>query len=200
MIRWTGVVGVFTVVLAVATGISAYFLYETDVTLQETLKAQARSSERQLRAYVTVEPLGMEGVITPTLFEKALVRNTGQTPAYKIVVKWTFDIFDYPFPIGRTPVVYGDIPVVGEPIPRHFGAILGPGREVTAILRAERNFSPEEGTAISKPNPRKVLAGIGVVYYTDIFGGNHYTKFCHIFSNFGAQGTVSWCPYHNDAN
>src|SRR5450759_1281271 len=40
--RWTKVVGIFTVILAIATIASAYFLWTTDETLRKTLEVHQR--------------------------------------------------------------------------------------------------------------------------------------------------------------
>jgi hypothetical protein len=48
--RWTVVLGVSTIVLSIATIVSAYFLFETD----QTIKKQVEATRVQLRAYVGV--------------------------------------------------------------------------------------------------------------------------------------------------
>ncbi|MDI1262223.1 MAG: hypothetical protein PS018_03065 [bacterium] len=84
--NWTVVVGAFTVVLAIATAGSAYVLWLTDHTLQDTLKAQTASSERQLRAYLGFEwgAVLLDSPAPSQVTAWIRLKNYGSTPAYKV--------------------------------------------------------------------------------------------------------------------
>ena len=109
--RWTVILGFATVLLFVATGISAYFLYVTDHTLRDTLNVTTRAAKateesvkiagdtakRQLRAYLAITDVKIDctncikqsGKLNPP--KKGLadfrvlvtVKNFGSTPAYE---------------------------------------------------------------------------------------------------------------------
>lgn len=97
---WTKVLGASTVVLAIATGISAYFLHSTD----DTIAKQLESNRIQLRAYVGFDQFQSVGVevadptdTTQTAKIKGTniivsFRNFGPTPALNaspwVSIKW----------------------------------------------------------------------------------------------------------------
>lgn len=102
--RWTKVLGASTIVLAVATMISAYFLFETD----RTIERQVDAARIQLRAYV-----GIRTVLILTLFDKdhrdittganisVAWKNFGSTPAKDfrqwISMRWVGSNFEPDF-------------------------------------------------------------------------------------------------------
>ncbi len=108
--RWTVILGTSTILLFIATGISAYFLYVTDQTLRDTLATNARAAKateesvklsadtakRQLCAYLTVEAAKINCANCPKGDWKApkgerpetefllTIKNVGLTPAYEV--------------------------------------------------------------------------------------------------------------------
>jgi hypothetical protein len=98
--RWTVILGISTVVLAIATILSAYFLFVTDHTLKDTLIETRKSAnaahdavrvaqstaEMQLRAYLSAEAselLTLEGGSLGAIISIKF-KNAGTTPAYNV--------------------------------------------------------------------------------------------------------------------
>lgn len=163
--RWTIVVGFFTFVLAVATGYSAYVLNATDHTLKDTLKSQTASSERQLRAYVnaTRSQLDMFGS-TEQIKISVEVKNTGQTPAYKL--RYRMEIFSGPFPLKEDLTIEA-----GES-----SSVLGPGGDVLmGPLQMANKLTPEQVNEIIAG--RMAVYAQGIIKYADAFGKDRTTKF-----------------------
>src|SRR5580700_950836 len=85
--RWTRRLGIYTLVLAVATvalviatGIGAYFLYETDRSIKDQLqemRAQTATTKAQVRANISPDPFGVDQVI-----------ENGQITAWQITPRW----------------------------------------------------------------------------------------------------------------
>jgi hypothetical protein len=95
--NWTRVLGASTIALVIATGVSAYFLYETD----QTIKKQVGAVGIQLRAYIGLSQILYIANIKreadkPDVFIGASIgviwKNFGATPAgqfeYWVSVKW----------------------------------------------------------------------------------------------------------------
>lgn len=89
LVSWTKVLAIFTAILAVATGISAYFLWKTEVTLNETLTANDRPW-----ILVRVEPESdlVNDSAGITTVVKLNLTNTGKSPAVNVF----FDAKMYP--------------------------------------------------------------------------------------------------------
>ncbi len=89
MAIWTVVLGLSTVVLSIATAISAYFLHSTDTTISRQLDA----NRIQLRAYIGIDQIQTAGVPssdvgnTPPAEQSkgvnliTVIKNFGPTPA-----------------------------------------------------------------------------------------------------------------------
>jgi hypothetical protein len=183
--NWTKVLGISTVALVFATAISAYFLYETDLTL-------ARTAERQIRAYVLVEP---EAVARKGKYIVVQLtgRNVGQTPAYRVLNRGLGGVFDYPFKQGRIPISFATRPMTGTLAsgPIQTTNTLGTDRTHAFLIEAE--FAEAE-----VPDDKRLLV-VGAAYYTDIFGKPRYTRFCFFLKELVA-GLAVQCHEHNDAN
>ena len=75
----------FVILTTVGIGIQDLILRSSDETFKETLKAQKKSSEQQLRAYVGMTPGDIEDFGVPGKQRIRFVRkNFGTTPAYDV--------------------------------------------------------------------------------------------------------------------
>jgi hypothetical protein len=159
---------------------------------EKTYDQAAETSRNQLRAYVSVL-----GISTQNGFEKSMssslnYKNVGQTPALGL----------------RTLTDVVIISSSGSDVkpPRTYSTSYGGENESTIALGG--------GIAASDPvsnRPFKVgeleefRAGSklyvvwGAIYYSDVFGKNHYTRFCRYFKN-GELSRWALCQAGNDSN
>jgi hypothetical protein len=174
--------------------ISRYAILAVNRRAEATEKAYdlaAETSRSQLRAYVSVL-----GVATQNAFEKNMAsslnyKNVGQTPALGL----------------RTVTDAVIISSSGSDVkpPRTYSTSYGGDNEPTIALGG--------GTAASDPVNRtfkdaeleefragsKLYVVWGVIYYSDVFGKNHYTRFCRYFKN-GELGRWMLCQTGNDSD
>jgi hypothetical protein len=140
-----------------------------------TLNHMRESSEQQLRAYVLMESASVVigSLANPPQPDKAdtpfagmLIKNFGQTPAYK-VVSWA--------QITVIPVANENTMPVVPPIPEQFTTTLGPGATFNKGVWFDRSFTPNEITDI--------VAGTRAIYlygrigYLDAFKKRRFANF-----------------------
>ncbi len=189
--NWTMILGISTVALVIATGVSAYFLYETDLTL-------SRTAERQIRAYLVAEPESVKRFNRHFAVE-ITVRNVGQTPAYKVLNRASGGVFDFPFKQGQVPIGYATKPISGSIFGGPIQSTVTLGRDRTHSIFTEALYDANDIGVDDRILTSKRLVAAGAIYYTDIFGKARYTRFCfYIFD--ATPVIISQCHQHNDAN
>lgn len=180
------IIGIFiTAVIALGQGWVLFKqygeLHATDITLNNTLKAQAESSERQLRAYV-----GMDNAHINVLDENPTVeifvsfKNSGQTPAYNAKASVSTKVaFPKHEPWADTGVIEG----------AESTSFIGPG--LTAFRRQIR-------TEFSKAHLEAIRQGImnffvwGRIDYIDAFKQDRWFIFHAINDRHPAPNTKTY--------
>jgi hypothetical protein len=159
---------------------------------EKTYDLAAETSRSQLRAYVSVL-----GISTQNAFEKNMsstlnYKNVGQTPALGL----------------RTLTDVVIISSSGSDVkpPRTYSTSYGGDNEPTIALGGGIVASdPINNRAFKETELEEFRAGSklyvvwGVIYYSDVFGKNHYTRFCRYFKN-GEPGRWTPCQTGNDSN
>jgi hypothetical protein len=152
------------------------------------------NAQRQMRAYVSVK-IGQKGV---TNFEpnksaelELELQNSGQTPA--LDVSHSSILFPRPYPLPKEM----DLTV---PVPETAGSdtTLHP-REIGVGFKLNRTIEPPQFEAIKTGVDR--LYAFGRIKYRDIFGFQHWTRFCISFRGEGPNLT-DWdkCARNNDTD
>lgn len=159
------------------------------IALGLTLFEQRRTSRAELRAYVFPDTV----VITPRTREDVepksdrgkpkcliIIRNTGQTPAYKVRHWGNMDLLP----------VEAESSLATPHLNLSAKSSIPPGGANTKVCGLDRKLTPAEGTLIKKG----ALAFFiwGRIEYEDTFGRTHY-------SNYRMIGTGRW-PLPEDAN
>ena len=169
-----GPVSVFTLVSTIFTGILAWATYYLWKATERLVKSAEMTSERQLRAYVTLDHIGSQKVVTDTgqisaLSFQPIFINSGQTIARKVayytVINWHFsdDVPDAKF---------GTIP--GESIA---STIIGPHQ--MEYGPATKQIKATEFTELVRK--RAAILVYGAVSYTDVFEKARRTEFSAFF-------------------
>jgi hypothetical protein len=194
--RWlmifTGAVALFTLLLVGAT-VLLYRAGERQLTLATD------TAQRQLRAYVGITVPDSElrhpdqslESSEPSIFKMALeIRNSGQTPAYDMITRFTTMLLDHPVaadhdfsrPIGTNPSV----------------AVLNP----SAHIRSESEphpLSADEIEEIKDPNGKRRLYSFGEIKYRDAFNTSRHTHFC-FYTEWDGETLIGHVSEHyNDA-
>lgn len=164
-------------ILSLATILIAWFTYQlrwATTGLKESTDKLWNAGEKQLRitqrSHIAVEP---EGVIplrsAPHTIGRINIKNVGHVPAKN--VRWFMDQAESPngtlrdFPIKESEMGQGNL--VPQGITMFFS----------------------QNNAISNESADSVLQGAsfyyiwGIVRYTDVFGGERFTRFCHRYSH-----------------
>ena len=158
---------------------------------EKTYDLAAETSRSQLRAYVSVL-----GISTQNAFEKNMAsslnyKNVGQTPALGL----------------RTLTDAAIISSSGSDVkpPRTYSTSYGGDNEPTIALGGDIAASDPVNRTFKEAELEEFRAGSklyvvwGVIYYSDVFGKNHYTRFCRYFRN---DELRRWTPCQtgNDGN
>jgi len=173
----TDPVATFTALLFVAT----FLLW---LATKRLVSNAEKTAERQLRAY-----LGRGGkpefreLIQPDqskVYEFLVpVKNSGQTPAYKVVARGRAAFYSIPLPT--------DADLTLKPAPHGSRAPLGPGQEIQVLCASDAINVPEV-LLMQRPRLQQTLYLVGIVEYSDAFGHRHELRFCE---------AVDWSYVHS---
>lgn len=175
--------------------ISRYGILAANRRAEATEKANdlaAENSRSQLRAYVSVL-----GISTQNGFEKNMssnfnYKNVGQTPALGLRI--------------LTDVVI--IPSSGSDVipPRTYPTSYDGDNEATVALGGGivvsdpiNNRAFKEADLVEFKAGSKLYVVWGAIYYSDVFGKKHYTRFCRYFKN-GEASRWAPCQTGNDSD
>ena len=158
---------------------------------EKTYDLAAEASRSQLRAYVSVL-----GISTQNAFEKNMAsslnyKNVGQTPALGL----------------RTLTDAVIISSAGSDVkpPRTYSTSFGGDNEATTALGGGIAASDPISRTFKESELEEFRAGSklyvvwGVIYYSDVFGKSHYTRFCKYFKN-GEPSRWMLCQTGNDSD
>jgi hypothetical protein len=141
--------------------------------MESSVEVSRDTAKRQLRAYLTVSiGAGVYQVKTEGLrFEgKPTVTNSGQTPAYKVRLQTKAAILPLPLPRETSLSEIGD--EEGE-------TTLGVQQVAIMSCRVDNFSHDEEVESIKAGSKGRSLYVWGIIFYEDVFGDEHYTRFCH---------------------
>lgn len=145
---------------------------------------------QQMRAYISV-------IIGGAIFQersknlrfagKPRIVNTGHTPAHKVGFKIRAGIFSNPLPIDF------DFKLPDEIIGAH---VIGTGHfnDITGIVD---DYVSDDQVGSIKTGNESALFVWGIVFYEDVFGEPHETRFCQSITWIGKGETETVLGYYN---
>jgi hypothetical protein len=154
--------------------------------LWRTVRVMRRSSERQLRAYVSVEPGEMINLQVGAEIEiEMIITNHGQTPAHKTVH-------------------YGSVVIMRNPLPPDFrigerdkaaasGGTIYPQGHIRAVSRRAAKLTSEEASALASTDQIRLYVP-GAIEYKDVFGKTRTSQFLASIPSDDIQGLVARAP------
>lgn len=162
---------------------------------------QINFSKRQLRAYVHVD-LRPDAKTRRNGWEviySLSVVNSGQTPAYDVVIEGNICVADHVLNKELNPPVVSGQPSKASAYPGQAG--------VTADVRSKPALTDEEFSSLAwidagtfvKSSPSRLYL-YGKITYRDVFGDGHTTYFrCRTNGLQGYEAAFSWCAEGNEA-
>ena len=176
LIKLTGALAIATVALVVVTA----FLW---IATRRLVIDAKESSQRQLRAYVSVDTEHMTDPHGNTIPDRHgfVVKNHGQTPAH-VLEHWT-QLCVSEFPLTQSLAA----PSADRLIVK---TVVHPGND--RLIIEDMPLHPEELAAIESGT--HAWYAWGCVTYTDVFGEPHSTQFC-FFVNKEALALQRWAHY-----
>jgi hypothetical protein len=165
---WALALGIGQVIL----GVLGYFaLIQTLEQNEDTFIHAREATEKQLRAYITVEPGGVNAPSEGKLRAPLDIKNCGATPALRIMVFSKFAVVTDPvnFDPGR-----------GEGLVAEAGdASLGPNTNRFIFPYVLESFVKKHWPDIA--DRKKALVHFGYVYYNDVFEAGRRTNFAFYY-------------------
>ena len=187
-------------VTALAVLFTLFFIAWQALLMRQSVSASDEVSKRELRAYLTV-------VIGGATFQERrdedkggdlkfeclpVLVNTGRTPARNVTFKARAAIMPIPLPQG---INLPDAPDEGVG-----GSILGPQQNANMFAVVDGFCADKDVESIKYAKEGKGLYVWGRVTYEDVFGENHFTRFCqHIYWDLGDNIRGHYIPGRNDA-
>ncbi len=158
---------------------------------EKSFDQTAEASRSQLRAYVSILGISTQNAFEKTMASTLNYKNIGQTPALGL----------------RTLIDAAIIPSTASDVkpPRVYPTSYGGDNEAAVALGGGIAGSDPVNKTFKDTELEEFRAGSklyvvsGVIYYSDIFGQNHFTRFCRYFRN-GELGRWMLCQTGNDSN
>jgi hypothetical protein len=159
---------------------------------EKTYDLAAETSRSQLRAYVSVLGISTQNAFEKNMSSSLNYKNVGQTPALGLRTLTDVVIISSSGSDVKPPRTYstshdGD----NEPT-----VALGGGIVASDPVN---NRAFKEAELVEFRAGSKLYVVWGVIYYSDVFGKNHYTRFCRYFKN-GEASRWALCQTGNDSN
>jgi hypothetical protein len=188
-------------VTTLAVLLTLFFIAWQAILMRQTITASEDVAKRELRAYLTV-------VIGAAFFQqrrsdadggdlrfecRPLIVNTGQTPARNVTFKARAAIMQ------MHSVKNAHLPE--DPDEGFGGSIIGSQQNATMSAVVEDYCADDEVDSIKYARGDKCLLAWGRVTYEDVFGEEHFTRFCQgIYWDLQNNVRGNYIPGRNDAD
>jgi hypothetical protein len=158
----------FVIITAVATAMAAWYT-------RKEWQSSVDNGHRQLRAYVFPDQANLVwgGTGKPTEAD-IVIKNSGQTPAYKLSTSMLTGIAPYP--------PQDDLVIPAMP-PNH--TVVPPAGSYSFSVATEKPFTSDQLKAIQKGT--QAIYAMGEIAYTDAFGECRLTRFKFYYLGAGAE-------------
>jgi hypothetical protein len=183
------IIAVGTIFIAIFTIILGLFTVNLAGATDKLVKGAEKTAERQLRAYVNVA--NAKAKPDGEFFVYSIeVKNFGQTPAYKVRLRYMIELRDFP---ATEPFVVPDHPQVSV-------AVLPPTVPIHDAFRPTQILGTNQRQRLN--NGTAAIYVYGLITYEDIFEGARETEFRYMIGgNVGVspEGAVRICEEGNRA-
>lgn len=158
----------FVIVTAIATATAAWYT-------RKEWQTSLDNGRRQLRAYVFPDQASLfwQGTAKPTVAE-IVIKNSGQTPAYRLSAVAMIVVSDYPLRDDLTM----------PPIPKNH-TVIPPAGNYALSVATEKPFTPDQLKAIQKGT--QAVYAYGEIAYADAFGECRLTRYQFYYTGPGGD-------------
>lgn len=172
-----GLIAWSTIALAVITFFLALFTACLWASTKKLVTGAEDTAQRQLRAYLSITPAGLEKINPNEMFHfRFTCLNGGQTPAYSVRYNGILDIIEHP--------ISENYPFPALPRKLPYLAMVPPRTPIGGHLLATNKINKADIVEIltgKGEGEGKRLYIFGQIDYIDAFGKNHWTRFCYSF-------------------
>ena len=159
---------------------------------EKTYDLAAETSRSQLRAYVSVLGISTQNAFEKNMSSSLNYKNVGQTPALGLRIQTDVVIIPFSGSDVKPPRTYstsydGDIEAT---------VALGGGIVASDPVN---NRAFKEADLVEFRAGSKLYVVWGAIYYSDVFGKKHYTRFCRYFKS-GEASRWAPCQTGNDSD
>jgi len=141
------------------------------LSTRQTIKTVQENAQRELRAYVSVRPVAIKGLVAGeypvVLYE---MTNTGSTPAYKLKSAASIALMKYPAT---------SLTVTMDPASQPHQVTVFPGQSHQAETNRKHTINQDQIYSMLRGDEYRLYV-IGLVTYEDAFGKKRETEFCCI--------------------
>lgn len=178
LVGLTGALTFATIILGLATASLAFstkrLWQSTDVAIDDA----RRSSERELRAYIAVAPMGVAQLIgRKEAIGQVELRNVGRLPARRVFLTVHMEI-------GKRTRMSFAVPG-DDPAER----AVQPGAE---MRQGSKKYIAIPNIVGAKPEDERHVFVWGIVHYDDGYGCRRFTRFCHRYNVASHNRGVNW--------
>lgn len=192
------IVGIFVSIAGLAALLVS--LSQTRTAIRDTREL----GEFQMRAYVSLVEGEKESLVGPSEIKagtkpevKLKFTNNGATPAKNQRYIATLEVMSHPAPEPTGDMI---VPTAGQHQPTNS---LHQGQFGFGSATTELPLTEDDLTELFQSMTKKLYA-FGIIYYDDVFGKPHKTRFCYYLDMRALNGVHkgNWyqTSYHNDAN
>ncbi len=172
----------FVIVTAMATATAAWYT-------RKEWQSSVDNGHRQLRAYVFPDQANLvwQGIKEPTVAE-IVIKNSGQTPAYKLSAATVISVNEYPL---RTDL---SVPSVSD---NH--TVVPPSGSYSLSVPLAQPLTSDQLKAIQKGT--QAIYAYGEIAYVDAFGECRATRYRFYYTGSGAEiGSKVGLSYMDEGN
>jgi hypothetical protein len=191
-ISWPSkITAVCTIAIAIITGFYTHYAAKQAAQMEKAINIASDTAIRQLRAYVMVNRVGIESVISnsrPTVTVE--FKNSGQTPAYD-VLGWVS------IGLAKFPLTYSIPGEINFPAIKGSKDVITNGGTTLLPATMEHTLTSEEVEQLNTGS--HAIYFIGKISYKDAFGIERFTKF-KFFCNKIPGGSLSHASIYTDGN
>jgi hypothetical protein len=158
----------FVIITAIATSTAAWYT-------RREWQTSLDNGRRQLRAYVFPDQANLlwEGTTKPTVAE-IVIKNSGQTPAYRFSTASVIGIHDYPLHDNLT------VPLIP---PNH--TVIPPSGSYAITVAMDKPLTADQLRAIQKGT--QAIYAYGMIAYADAFGECRLTRYQFYYTGPGGD-------------
>jgi hypothetical protein len=157
---------------------------------ESAIEEGRQATKKQLRAYLAQLDIDTENILSTSLTTILHVKNVGATPAVRMAYRAATAV------VGKKENVTPPSPYGDARDPSASVEVLGAGIDtIERIFRPNYSFDEIENLRSKK----SILIVWGIVWYDDIFGVSHYTRFCKYFDEIDFR-RWNLCASHNDVS